>query len=561
MDYFKILNFIKEPFSNSPDTEFFFESRQHKNCLQQLEISLRLRRGLNVVIGDVGTGKTTLCRHLIRMFNSDEKVETHIILDPSFSNPHEFLSYLVSMLSKSKPRANTSEQNLKGSIKEYFFSRGVDEQKIIILMIDEGQKMPEFCLEILRELLNFETNQYKLLQIVIFAQKEFKETLKKHANFADRINLYHFLSPLNFQDTRAMIRFRLEKASGSSDSSPIFSYLAMWSVYKTTRGYPRKIIHLCHRIILALIMQNRYRVSWSLAHACAKGVSPGKSKKYQWATAFALAGLVAALVLSISALFPSKIKKVPWEGNNPNHISSQIHEVSEDIKVVSLKTSPNTLALHKSPPGSLPEILTNLSSGELHEDLPGEVSGETVKPFIQEQGFPRLLGQITVREGDTIGTMITKIYGEFHAKYLKLMAFLNPQIPNLDIINVGDRINFPAIPITPDHLSLSKSRWIQVAEKENLEKAYEFLRAYPKDALAVCVIPYWNKRNGLKFAIVLQEDFVDEKYAQDLIRHLHPMIASTSNSIKQWEEGTIFFSRVILKETLNQGETPWEDNH
>jgi general secretion pathway protein A len=555
MDYFKILNFIKEPFSNSPDPEFFFESRQHKDCLQQLEISLRLRRGLNVVIGDVGTGKTTLCRHLIRMFNTDEKVETHIILDPSFSNPHEFLSFLVSMLGKSKRRINTSEQNLKGRIKEYFFSRGVDEQKIIILMIDEGQKMPEFCLEILRELLNFETNQYKLLQIVIFAQKEFKETLKKHANFADRINLYHFLSPLNFQDTRAMIRFRLEKASGSSDTSSLFSYLAMWSVYKTTRGYPRKIIHLCHRIILALIMQNRYRVSWSLAHACAKGVSPGKSKKYQWATAVALAGLVAALVLSISALFPSKIKKVPWEGNNSNQISSQIHEVSEDIKVVTLKKSQNMLALHKSTTGVLPKILTKPSTDGLHKNLPEKISKEPNEPFIQEQGFPKLLGQITVREGDTIGVMITKIYGSFHANHLKSMAFLNPQIPNLDIINVGDRINFPAIPITPDYLSLRRSRWIQVAEKKKLEKAYDFLRAYPKDAPAVCIIPYWNKMNGLKFAIVLQEDFVDEEYAQDLIHHLPPMIASSLKSIKQWEEGTIFFSKPTLKETCHQGET------
>ena len=509
MDYFKILNFLKEPFSNSPDPEFFFESRQHKDCLQQLEISLRLRRGLNVVIGNVGTGKTTLCRQLIRMFDADATVETHIILDPSFSNPLEFLSYLASMLGKSKRRISTSEQHLKGRIKEYFFSRGVDEQKIIILLIDEGQKMPEFCLEILRELLNFETNQYKLLQIVIFAQKEFEKTLKKHANFADRINLYHFLSPLNFQDTRAMIRFRLKKASDSNNSSSLFSYLAIWSVYRATRGYPRKIIHLCHRIILALIMQNRYRVGWSLAHTCAKGVFPGQSKKYQWVTAIALTGLIAAFLLSISAPFPSKIK-VPWEKNDSNQILSQTHEVSEDTQVVTLKTSPNILALHKSNTGALPEILTKLSTNALHKDLPGKVSKEPVKPFIQEQSFPKLLGRITVREGDTIGTMITKIYGSFHANYLKPMAFLNPHITNLDIISIGDMVNFPAIPITPDHLSLSKSQWIQVAEKEKLEKAYEFLRAYPKDAPPVLIIPYWNKRNGLKFAIILQEDFVDE---------------------------------------------------
>jgi len=513
-----------------------------------------------VVIGDVGTGKTTLCRHLIRMFDADEKVETYLILDPYFSSPLEFLSTLAGIFWRSKSGTGISEWQIKESIKEYLFSRAVSEQKIIILIIDEGQKIPDFCLEILRELLNYETNEYKLLQIVIFAQKEFEKTLKKHANFTDRINLYHLLGPLNFRDTREMIRFRLKKVSNSSDSSSLFSYPAIWTIYRGTKGYPRKIIHLCHRIILALIMQNRSRVGWSLAHACAKGVSPGQSKKYQWATAVALAGLVAALVLSISALFTSKIK-VPWEDNDSNQISSQIHEVSGDIKVVTLKTSPNMLALHKSTTGALPEILTKPSTDGLHKDLPGKVSKETVKPFIQEQSFPRLLGQITVREGDTIGAMIAKIYGSFHAKYLKPMAFLNPQITNLDVINVGDRVNFPAIPITPDHLSLSKSRWIQVAEKEKLEKAYEFLRAYPKDAPTVRIIPYWNKRNGLKFAIVLQEDFVYEKYPRSLISHLPPMIASSSKSIQQWEEGTIFFSKVKLEETCNQGEKLWEDNH
>ena len=80
MDYFSILHLEKEPFSNSPDPSFFFKSRQHQDCLQKIELALRLKRGLNVVMGDVGTGKTTLCRQLIRRFREDETVETHLIL-------------------------------------------------------------------------------------------------------------------------------------------------------------------------------------------------------------------------------------------------------------------------------------------------------------------------------------------------------------------------------------------------------------------------------------------------------------------------------------------------
>ena len=81
MDYFSILNLNKEPFSNSPDPDYFFHSQQHISCLQKLELSLRLRRGLNVVVGEVGTGKTTLCRQLIRKFSSDDEVETHLRWD------------------------------------------------------------------------------------------------------------------------------------------------------------------------------------------------------------------------------------------------------------------------------------------------------------------------------------------------------------------------------------------------------------------------------------------------------------------------------------------------
>ena len=84
-----------------------------------------------------------------------------------------------------------SEWQLKEKIKNYLFQKGVDEKKTVVLIIDEGQKLPFFCREILREFLNYETNENKLLQIVIFAQNEFSRILKSHANFADRVNQFY----------------------------------------------------------------------------------------------------------------------------------------------------------------------------------------------------------------------------------------------------------------------------------------------------------------------------------------------------------------------------------
>lgn len=145
MDYFRIIHLIKEPFSNSPDPDYFFQSQQHVECFQKLELSLRLRRGLNVVIGEVGTGKTTLCRQLIRRFAGDKDCETHLVLDPYFSSSSEFLATIAEMFTGAQPPADANDWQLKEIIKKYIFRKGVDANKIVILIIDEGQKIPDFC--------------------------------------------------------------------------------------------------------------------------------------------------------------------------------------------------------------------------------------------------------------------------------------------------------------------------------------------------------------------------------------------------------------------------------
>ena len=263
MDYFKILNLEREPFGNSPAPEFFFLSTGHVDCLQRLELAIRLRRGLNVVMGDVGTGKTTLCRQLIRKFTESEddcnEFQTHLILDPNFSTPREFLSAVAMTFRLPGAETEESEWQQKENIKKYLFQKGVDEKKTVILIIDEGQKIPYFCREILREFLNYETNENKLLQIIIFAQNEFRQILKSHANFADRVNQFYFLKPLNFRETKALIRFRLSRAGRPLEMPPLFTPLGLWAIYRATDGYPRRIITLCHQILLALIIQNEVR--------------------------------------------------------------------------------------------------------------------------------------------------------------------------------------------------------------------------------------------------------------------------------------------------------------
>lgn len=328
MDYFSILNLNKEPFSNSPDPDYFFQSRQHVSCLQKLELSLRLKRGLNVVIGDVGTGKTTLCRQLLRRFAEDDNVATHLILDPYFSSPIEFLKTVAQTLTgETLSDEKTDDWQVKEIIKKFLYQKGVDEDNLVILIIDEGQKIPSFCLELLREFLNYETNEHKLLQIAIFAQKEFEQTLEAHANFTDRINLYHQLQPMNFKDTRMMIQFRLAQSSASSKSIAPFSYPALWLIYRATKGYPRKIVNLCHRCILAMIIQNRSKANWLLVRSSIRRTFGGNAAK-GWRLALLLY-MVLILVLAFEYL-PSTagnfLSALPSKSKPPTPLRTVFHQ-------------------------------------------------------------------------------------------------------------------------------------------------------------------------------------------------------------------------------------------
>jgi len=526
MDYFSVLNLKREPFSNSPDPEYFFLSRQHNTCLQKLELSIRLRRGLNVVVGDVGTGKTTLCRQLIRRFAGDEDAETHLILDPSFSAPLDFLSAVAEMFEQVKiePGAPCSNDwQLKEIIKKYIFRKAVNEKKTIILIIDEGQKVPVFCLEILREFLNYETNEYKLLQIVIFAQKEFAETLKEHANFADRINLYHTLGPLNFYDTKMMIWFRLKKSIGTAKTINPFTYPALLAIYRYTGGYPRKIINLCHQCILAIIIQNRIRAGWFLVRSCAGRSLPGPHKKWSLATVLVIIGLIAVTVMAV--LMPDKLMILTK--SRP-----------EELKTANIRNTPPVLNARE---------VSKEPDQEKHQSVVvNSVQKESNKNTPVIKSPPPVLGSVALRRKETLWKLIEKVYGVvdphvINSQYLKSVTDVNSHIDNPNRIEAAKLITLPAIPVKVKP-SKSDIWWVKIEEKETLEESINLLRFYPKDAPPIRIVPYWSSLSGLKFAVLLRELFDDEASARTQLNNLPQAIANRGKILCSWDKDAVFFA-------------------
>ncbi len=549
MDYFSILNLNKEPFSNSPDPDYFFDSQQHVSCLQKLELSLRLKRGLNVVIGEVGTGKTTLCRQLLRRFSEDADVESHLMLDPYFGTPHEFLLTVAEMLGGQKLPEETENYKLKEQIKQALFALGVDDNKTIVLIIDEGQKIPIFCLEILREFLNFETNDYKLLQIAIFAQKEFDQTLKAHANFADRINLYHLLKPMNFRDTRSMIQYRLNQSSGAASRLSLFTYPALWAIFRATKGYPRKIVNLCHRSILTMIIQNKSKANWFLVQSCIRRVfSGGKGRSWQIATVVILLMVIGAI--AIPKWLPTK-QTVPIAKETAVDNQAYTQKITQVLATPNrAQTSQQANAVSKLKPVGEKQIAATTDQAVIAAIQPAlDTSDKTQQKIIPTNEFPDdirhpvpgVLGQLKVVRRETLGGLIQTIYGVFNKSYLQSLIKVNPHITDPNTIDVGEIILFPAVPVHVDHQPL-KRWWVEVKRGNNLEDVIVYLRKYPTDAVSTRLIPHWNRSTGLHFSVVLSQFFYDQTSALNKLEQFERNKEIKGTIISDWGKRTVFYA-------------------
>lgn len=257
MSYYKILGFEKEPFSTSPDPEFFYLSKEHERALINTLIELRLKRGLSVILGDVGTGKTSLSRKLIQELKNRDDFIFDIILDPSYENDHFFLTSLVRGFDlELTTYPQPSLLDLREHIERFLFQKGVTENKTIALIIDEAQKLSSSSLEILRVLLNYETNEYKLLQLVLLGQLELHTKIMHIHNFFDRISFKYTLNPFDFSETKEMIEFRIRQA-GYKAHFRIFMDEAIQLIHKYSQGYPRQITMLCHKALKCLVLKNK----------------------------------------------------------------------------------------------------------------------------------------------------------------------------------------------------------------------------------------------------------------------------------------------------------------
>lgn len=231
---FSILGLAEPPFSLSPDPRFFFLSSQHKTALAKITYTAEQRQGLSVVYGDVGVGKTTIARRIYQIYNDDPDYIAAYLPMPIFPSEFQFLKAICSEFGLPPKRSKYAQIELLNAYLIDIWEQG----KNAIVIIDEAQALVGQQFELIRQLLNFESNSQKLIQVILIGQNELRNKLRLKKALRSRIATRSTIEPLDLQDTRNMINFRVMVA-GRSD--PLFTEDAIQLIYDYSKGMPRDI--------------------------------------------------------------------------------------------------------------------------------------------------------------------------------------------------------------------------------------------------------------------------------------------------------------------------------
>lgn len=236
---------LKErPYSISPDPRFIYLTTQHQEALAKCQYAITQKMGLSAIYGDVGAGKTSLARRLWEQYAADQQFNFAMLVHPNYPSPYQLVKEIRREFGLDKPR-----RSLTDSLDEFqeFLIGEHQKGKTSVLVIDEAQNLRPPLFETIRQLLNFETNTQKLLQIVLFGQNELATKIDRMPELKDRITIFGALSSLTKEDIDAIIEFRWKVAGGNDHP---FTQDATTTIYRYSKGSPRKLCKLCDNALI-----------------------------------------------------------------------------------------------------------------------------------------------------------------------------------------------------------------------------------------------------------------------------------------------------------------------
>jgi general secretion pathway protein A len=303
--YNNFFGFKERPFQLVPNPAYLFLSSSHEEAIAHLNYALSHGDGFVEITGEVGTGKTTLCRAFLEDLDKDSEVA--YIFNPQL-NQLELLKTINDEFGISSKADNTKDliDTLNG-----FLMEKKSQKKNVILLIDEAQNLNKEVLEQLRLLSNLETSTSKLLQIILVGQPELHTMLDSYdlRQLRQRITLSWYLTPLSRKETKAYIRHRVSIASKKTEDK--FTQSAYDLIYKYSGGIPRLINIACDRALLTAFGDNRRKVTGSIAGSAIRELKSRGGDANRFLTrGRLLTGFIVLLCLVLMAVFLYKILPV-----------------------------------------------------------------------------------------------------------------------------------------------------------------------------------------------------------------------------------------------------------
>jgi general secretion pathway protein A len=246
--YLTYFNLKEEPFNTTANPRFFFQSPIHSIALGKTEFIVDAKKGLTIVFGDTGYGKSTLARLLHGKFREKGYISV-LLTNPNYPTTNSLLRTIIQEFQLPKT-SKAFKENLD-IFKAYLYEQAVSQKKTVVLIIDEAQTLRIPLLELLRQIINYETNDMKLLQLVLFSQEQLRTKLTHPLarNFRSRIALASTLEAMGQKEHAEMIDFRWRVASGNQQHP--FTPGALEAIYVYSKGMPREACIIADNALLA----------------------------------------------------------------------------------------------------------------------------------------------------------------------------------------------------------------------------------------------------------------------------------------------------------------------
>ena len=379
--YNTFFGFREKPFKLVPNPAFLFLSRSHEIALAHLSYALEHGEGFAVITGEVGTGKTTLCRKFLE--DMDDTVASAYIFNPRMEST-QLLSAICHEFGM-----NTQETGIKpllDLLNEFLIKKNTEHSKVVLL-IDEAQGLSIENLELVRMLSNLETTRSKLLQIVLLGQPELEEKLEsvELRQLAQRISLSYRLAPLTAKDTHAYIQHRVWIAA--QRQLDLFSANAYRQVYRFSRGIPRLINIACDRALLIAYSQNRSKVNNQVMQKAIMEIlnnwkTKRASRRWLW---FAGAGICLLALVFGAAFFIGRINP----SSTRPHAAAETQDAGNPAPIAKMERTfkiPDSGAAGQKTPKVSPEIQQPSDDADSIETV--EIPAKQSPPVDQSSDAP-----------------------------------------------------------------------------------------------------------------------------------------------------------------------------